>query len=201
MVRCARSVLIIPASAVGAGFPHLRTMTDSLRYPIGRWSRPASLSEAEQQEALRALASQPERLRTALSGLDDNQLDTPYRPGGWSVRQLVHHLADSHLNMYARIRLALTEDTPPIKPYDQDAWAALADVRTLPAEVSVTLLDALHRRLVALLEATSVDDRKRGLMHPENGRMTVEQLMSLYAWHGDHHIAHVSGLRERSGWS
>jgi uncharacterized damage-inducible protein DinB len=174
---------------------------DSLSFPIGSWSRPVTLTEAEQQRALQQLAAQPEALRRAVDGLTDDKLDTPYRPGGWTVRQVVHHVADSHLNMYIRVKLALTEDNPTIKPYDQDAWVKLADVREVPVDVSIGMFEALQRRVIAVLDAATVEERRRGLIHPENGRMTIEQLMSLYAWHGDHHVAHIMRLRERSGWT
>jgi uncharacterized damage-inducible protein DinB len=173
---------------------------DPLSFPIGPWTRPATLTEAEQAKAIEALAAQPAALRAAVQGLSEEQLDTPYRPGGWTVRQVVHHVADSHLNMYIRVKLALTEDNPTIKPYDQDAWVQLADVRSVPVDVSVAMFEALQQRIVAVLRAASVEERRRSLMHPENGRMTIEQLMSLYAWHGEHHVAHIERLKERSGW-
>lgn len=174
--------------------------TENLAYPIGRWSRPDSLDANEQARAVERLAAQAAALRTAVEWLDDEQLDTEYRPGGWTVRQLVHHIPDSHLNMYVRLKLALTEDTPTIKPYDQEAWAGLADVDAVPVDVSLSLFDAVQRRAVAVLQGTSAADRKRMLMHPESGPMSVEQLMSLYAWHGDHHIAHITALSAREGW-
>ena len=171
-----------------------------LRYPIGRVDRRATLSAEERRAAIDAMAAAPDALRTAVRDLTDEQLDTAYRPGGWTVRQLVHHVADSHLNAYIRFRLGLTEDDPTIKPYSQDAWVALPDC-TLPPAVSLDLLDAVHTRLVALLRATPDDAFARTIQHPENGPMTLDQTLGIYAWHGRHHTAHITALRERMGWS
>lgn len=171
-----------------------------LRYPIGRLERRPSLSLDERRQAIDAIAEAPARLRAAVSGLTDAQLDTPYRPGGWTVRQLVHHVADSHMNASTRVRLALTESNPTIKPYDEAAWAELADARTLPVALSLGLLEALHERLVYLLRATPAEVFARTLIHPENGPMTLDALLSTYSWHGRHHTAHVTALRERMGW-
>ncbi|MGV3711311.1 MAG: YfiT family bacillithiol transferase [Gemmatimonas sp.] len=175
-------------------------MSTDLSYPIGRFQRPASLSDSEFQEALSRLSTQVARFRAAVAGLSDAQLDTPYRPGGWTVRQLAHHVADSHVNMYIRLKLALTEDNPTIKPYDQDAWVLLADVREIPIETSMQLFDAAQQRALAVLRNTSATDRARVFMHPENGPTRVDQMTALYAWHGDHHVAHVTSLRARMGW-
>ncbi len=172
-----------------------------LRYPIGKLARKSTLSTAERADAVDAIASAPRQLRAAVRGLRDEQLDTPYRPGGWTVRQLVHHVADSHLNAYARFRLALTEENPMIKPYEEAAWAELEDARTLPVSLSLELLDAMHRRLDALLRATPTESFGRTLSHPKNGPMTIDALLNTYAWHGQHHVAHVTALRERMGWS
>lgn len=172
-----------------------------LRYPIGKPQRKSSLSTDERRAAIEALAAAPSRLRTAVKGLTDGQLDTPYRAGGWTVRQLVHHVADSHINAYTRFRLALTEDNPTIKPYAEAVWAELADGRVMPVGVSLDLLDALHERLVHLLRATPAESFARTLNHPENGPMTLDALLSIYAWHGRHHTAHVSALRERMKWA
>ena len=143
----------------------------------------------------------PQALRTAVSGRSDAQLDTPYRPEGWTVRQVVHHVVDSHMNAYTRFRLALTEDNPTIKPYDEAKWADLLDARTMPIGISLDLLDRLHERLVHLLRATKDTDFQRTLQHPENGPMTMDTLLAIYAWHGSHHTAHITGLRERMKWS
>lgn len=172
-----------------------------LRYPIGRVERKPSLSAAERRAAVDAIAAAPAGLRAAVRGLNDEQLDTPYRPDGWTVRQLVHHVADSHMNAYTRLRLALTEENPTIKPYDEKAWAELPDMRTLPVDVSLDLLDRLHERLVYTLRHTPDADFARTLVHPENGPMTLDALLGVYAWHGRHHAAHVTSLRKRMGWS
>jgi uncharacterized damage-inducible protein DinB len=173
-----------------------------LRYPIGPFSYDGAMTDARRAECIARIAAAPARLQAAVAGLDDGQLDTPYRPGGWTVRQVVHHVPDSHLNAYTRIRLAMTEDTPTIKPYEEARWAELPDARTLPVEVSLALLEALHRRWVALLQRLDAGDGARRLRHPEHGRlMTIDELLALYAWHGEHHVAHVTGLRERMGWS
>lgn len=174
-------------------------MTD-LRYPTGRFVPPSSATAGSRSAAIDVIAATPVQLRRAVEGLDEDQLDTPYRPGGWTVRQLVHHVPDSHLNAYVRVKLALTEDAPTIKPYDEAAWAGLADTPSVPIEVSLTLLDAVHRRLVALLRAMRPEDFAREYVHPETGRHNLDYLLALYAWHGPHHVAHVTALRERSGW-
>jgi len=172
----------------------------SLRYPIGDFSRPAAIGAADRRGAIAVLAALPGELRSAVSGLSEAQLDTPYRDGGWTVRQLVHHVADSHINSYVRIRLALTEDWPTIKPYDEARWAELADARTLPVEVSLSLLEALHRRLVVLLQSLSEADWERGYIHPEHGREKLATVALLYSWHSKHHTAHVTELGKRMGW-
>jgi hypothetical protein len=172
-----------------------------LRYPIGRVERKSSLTPQERRAAIDAIAAAPAALRGAVNGLTDAQLDTPYRPDGWTVRQLVHHVADSHMNAYTRFRLALTEDNPTIRPYDEASWAELADARSLPIGVSLDLLDGIHERLVHLLRAIKDADFQRPLTHPENGVMTMDALLCTYAWHGRHHTAHVSALRERMKWS
>lgn len=172
--------------------------TGDPRYPIGP---PQFQTGAEsRRQAVQAIAELPGRLTVAVAGLSAVQLDTPYRDGGWTLRQLTHHVADSHLNAYTRLRLALTEDWPVIKPYQEAAWAELADARTLPVEISLALLAPLHTRWTTLL--TSLDEAAwlRGYTHPENGRTTVEAMTALYSWHGRHHTAHVLALRERMGW-
>jgi uncharacterized damage-inducible protein DinB len=172
---------------------------DDLRYPIGKF-QPNVTRTAEQREAqidvLRELA---DRLTEAVDGLDDRQLDTPYREGGWSVRQVVHHVADSHFNSYARFKLALTEYEPTIKPYDEGAWAALADSR-MPVDVSLTLIWALHARWVALLEAMTEKDFEKKFVHPERGVQDLATALALYDWHSRHHTAHITSLRARMGW-
>jgi uncharacterized damage-inducible protein DinB len=170
-----------------------------LRYPIGRADTKTPLAAGERAQRIDAIAAAPAQLRQAVSGLSDAQLDTPYRPGGWTVRQTVHHLADSHMNAFVRLRLGLTEDNPTIKPYDERAWSELPDMR-LPIDVSLRLLDALHERFVHLLRAMPESSFQRTIFHPENGPMTLDALLGMYAWHGRHHTAHITGLRQRQGW-
>jgi len=177
------------------------TETPDLRYPIGPFRRPAGLSSEERSGMIAAIAETPERLREAVAGLTPVQLDTPYRPGGWTVRQLVHHVPDSHLNAYLRCKLALTEDEPTIRPYDEALWAELPEARTAPIEPSLALLESLHRRWDLALRGMAAADWERPLVHPESGRQSVEQLVALYAWHGRHHVAHVTALRRREGWT
>ena len=174
-------------------------MSDS-RYPIGKFSYAGPLTAEQKQLCLNDIEQTPTRLRAALRGLSDQQLDTPYRDGGWTPRQLAHHIADSHMNSYIRFKLALTEDEPTIKPYAEDRWAQLADTQTTPLEVSLTLLDSLHVRWVRLLHSLKPDDWKRTFRHPEMGLVSLEKNLALYSWHGRHHIAHIAGLRARNGW-
>jgi uncharacterized damage-inducible protein DinB len=170
-----------------------------LRYPIGRFRMPASSAPDVRAAHIQVLRDMPERLTAAIAGLDDAQLDTPYREGGWTVRQLVHHVADSHANCYVRFKLALTEDWPTIKGYDEKAWANLADSR-MQIDVSLALLTALHARWVSLLESMSEDDFHKGYNHPENGKQTLAVALALYDWHSRHHTAHITALRSRQGW-
>jgi uncharacterized damage-inducible protein DinB len=174
-------------------------MTD-LRYPIGKFSFEGSNSEDERVRLIDQIASAPARLREAIDGLSPEQLDTPYRPEGWTVRQVVHHVPDSHLNSYARFKLALTEDEPTIKDYREDRWADLADARSGPVETSLALLDSLHKRWVTMLRSMSPDQFERSFRHPELGLVSLDRNLSLYAWHGRHHVAHITSLRERMGW-
>jgi uncharacterized damage-inducible protein DinB len=169
------------------------------RYPIGKFSYSGAVSVAEKKQFLDEIEQTPVRLRDAVRGLSDAQLDTPYRDGGWTVRQVVHHVPDSHMNAYIRFKLALTEDDPAIKPYMEDRWAQLPDSRQ-PIENSLAMLDSLHRRWVTVLHNLTDTDWKRTFRHPELGPMTLEKTLALYAWHGRHHVAHVTGLRERMGW-
>lgn len=146
------------------------------------------------------IAAAPLRMREAVRGLSPVQLDTPYREGGWTVRQVVHHVPDSHINAYVRLKLALTEDAPTIKPYDEGAWAQLPDSRVTAVEVSLALLDSLHARWTDLLRAMSDSDFQRQLLHPDHGLMTLDWLVAMYAWHSRHHVAHITSLRERMNW-
>lgn len=168
------------------------------RYPIGRWSAPDHSPETRARLTA-AITEAPARLRAAVTGLDDAQLDTPYRDGGWTVRQLVHHVADSHMNAYMRFKKALTEDAPPITAYDEARWAELADAR-LPIDGALALLDALHARWAAVLAAMSDAELDRTYRHPEMGAVPLWTALGIYAWHGAHHTAHVTALRERMGW-
>jgi uncharacterized damage-inducible protein DinB len=170
-----------------------------LRYPIGPFAAPSRLDAAGRADAIETIAATPARLREAVADLSDAQLDTPYRPGGWTVRQLAHHVPDSHLSAYIRFKLALTEDHPTIKPYDQEAWATLAD-STAPIESSLQMLDLLHQRWVRVLHAMSPADFDRTFVHPEEGVLTLDTLLALYAWHGPHHVEHITSLRVRNGW-
>jgi|ERR1700677_1410492 DinB superfamily len=171
-----------------------------LRYPIGGPLRAESFTPQQRSVAIEGLRQLPQSLRSAVADFSAQQLDTPYRPGGWTVRQLVHHVADSHINSYVRVRLALTEDWPTIKSYSEALWAELEDARTAAVPASLDLLQALHARWVLLFE--SLDERgwKRGHVHPENGRQSLEQIVVLYDWHGRHHTAHVTQLSARMGW-
>ncbi|HTI64727.1 MAG TPA: putative metal-dependent hydrolase [Gemmatimonadaceae bacterium] len=173
---------------------------EDLMYPVGRHQRPESLNAAQRQAAIDTIADVPRAMRDAVRGLDDAQLDTPYRPEGWTVRQVVHHVPDSHMNAYLRTKLALTEPTPTIKPYDQSAWARLEDTRSTPIETSLVLLDALHERWVRLLRSLTAADFTRAYNHPENGATNLDQMLALYEWHGRHHVAHIVNLRARNGW-
>jgi uncharacterized damage-inducible protein DinB len=174
-------------------------MTDP-RFPIGKPVLKEVLSSAERQEAIAAIAGTPAALRAAVAGLDDQKLDTPYRDGGWTVRQVIHHVPDSHMNAFIRFKLGLTEDEPAIKPYAEALWAELADARETPVDVSLTLLETLHQRWDIVLRAMRPEDFQRTLSHPEKGRLTLDQMLGLYSWHGRHHVAHVTALREKMGW-
>jgi hypothetical protein len=174
-------------------------MTD-LRYPIGKFRYEADVAGTRQREWIDAIAAAPAAFRAAVAGLTPAQMDTPYRSDGWTVRQVVHHVPDSHLNSYCRFKLALTEDEPTIKSYHEDRWAELDDSRITPIDVSLALLESLHSRWVTLLESLGPDDFKRTFRHPEIGLVTLAQNACLYAWHGRHHIAQVTSLRERMGW-
>jgi uncharacterized damage-inducible protein DinB len=175
-------------------------MTTDLRYPIGKARMEARLDEGARREMIDQIEETPARLRAAVAGLTPEQLDTPYRPGGWTVRQVVHHVPDSHLNAYVRFKLGLTEQEPAVKTYEEALWAELPDTRTVPVEVSLDLLENLHRRWVALLRSLPATDYERSVLHPSLGVLSLDQLLGMYAWHGRHHTAHVTSLRERMGW-
>lgn len=172
---------------------------EHLQYPIGKFDWTASMSTASRHDAIDAIRTLPARLRTAVSGLTRSQLDTPYRPGGWTVAQVVHHLGDSHLNGFARFKFALTEDNPDVRPYDEKKWSALAD-SALDPDITVQLLQALHARWTALLEAMSGGDFARLLTHRQYGVQSLDRFTHLYGWHSNHHLAHITELRRRDGW-
>jgi DinB superfamily len=174
-------------------------MTDP-RYPIGKFHYEGPPTTEQQQKYLAEIEQAPANLRAAVKGLSNQQLNTPYRPEGWTLRQVTHHVPDSHLNAYIRFKLALTEDEPTIKPYAEDRWAQLADTQATPVEVSLAMLDSLHDRWVRLLRSLKPEDWKRTFRHPELGLVSLEKNLAIYAWHGRHHIAHITGLRERNHW-
>jgi hypothetical protein len=175
---------------------------EDLRYPIGKFTYTGPLTESDRSACIARIAAAPAKLRAAVAGLTDPQLDTRYRPEGWTVRQVVHHVPDSHLNAYTRFRLALTETVPTIKPYEEARWAELPDAKAGPVEISLGLLDALHVRWVLLLRQLKTQDWERTYNHPEHRReWTLDEVLAMYAWHGEHHVAHVTKLRQRQGWN
>jgi len=171
-----------------------------LAYPVGKCEYPEIVSAEMRNRYIQEIAAAAAHFREAVRGLTDPQLDTPYRPGGWTVRQVIHHVPDSHMNAYVRFRLALTENEPVIKPYDQERWAELKDARTEPVEASLQLIDALHRRWVVLLNSMSDADFARQFRHPEIGVMRLDTYLASYGWHCRHHAAQIKGLRDRMGW-
>jgi uncharacterized damage-inducible protein DinB len=173
---------------------------DDLKYPTGRFSFQPPSTVEQRTQWIAEIAETPAKLRAAVAGLNEDQLQTPYREGGWTVRQVVHHVPDSHMNAYVRFKLALTETEPLIKPYKEAAWAELADSRETPIEVSLALLDHLHDRWVRLLRSLREEDFARPFRHPELGVVPLERNLALYAWHGKHHVAHITALRERERW-
>ncbi len=181
-----------------AGLPHTGWMED-LKFPVGKFVPPQTITPEQRAEWIREIAQTPAKLKAAIHGLSHEQLDTPYRPGGWTIRQVVHHVPDSHMNSYIRFKLALTENSPTIKPYDEAAWAQLPDSAS-PTGPSLHLLEALHLRWVTLLESLSEADLARVFVHPELGPRTLDQTIGLYEWHGRHHVAHITELRRRMGW-
>ncbi len=170
------------------------------RYPIGKFSFDGTLTEDQKNKFLDDVEQTPDRLRAAVKGLSEQQLDTPYRDQGWTVRQVVHHVPDSHMNSYVRFKLALTEDEPTIRPYMENLWAELPEAKTAPVDLSLALLENLHQRWMLMLRAIRPAEWKRTFHHPEAGTMNLEKTLALYAWHGRHHVAHVTALRERMGW-
>jgi uncharacterized damage-inducible protein DinB len=173
---------------------------NDLRYPIGKFTFDGSITEKQRNQLIDEIEQAPAKLRAAVTGLSPQQLDTPYRPDGWTVRQVVHHVPDSHLNSYVRFKLALTEDEPTIKAYYEDRWAELEEARSAPIEISLALLESLHKRWVLLLRSIKPEGWGRSFRHPELGLMGLERNLALYAWHGKHHVAHITSLRERMKW-
>jgi uncharacterized damage-inducible protein DinB len=171
-----------------------------LRYPIGEFKFATPFTEAERQACIAKIEKTPADMRAAVAGLDEQQLDTPYRPEGWTVRQVVHHVPESHLNSYTRFKLALTEDEPTIKTYFEERWAELEDARQAPIDLSLDLLDALHGRWLWLLRSLKEADFQRTFRHPELGVVSLDKSLALYSWHGQHHVAQITSLRERNGW-
>lgn len=170
------------------------------RYPIGKFTYDGPPSEDQRKKFIDDIAATPAALRAAVMGLSPEQIETPYRDGGWTVRQVVHHVPESHMNAYVRFKLALTEDQPTIKPYEQDRWANLPDVQSTPLEVSLSLLELLHDRWVRVLRAIQPEEWKRSFNHPELGTVPLEKNLVLYSWHGQHHVAHITELRKRMNW-
>jgi DinB superfamily len=174
-------------------------MDADLRYPIGRPERVDRLTPDQRRGHIASIAEAPAKLRAAVAGLSEQQLDTPYRPGGWTVRQTVHHYPDSHMNAFIRFKLALTEDTPTIKPYEESLFANLPDAKG-PIEPSLELLDSLHKRWVLLLNGLDAADWEKKYNHPESGLNTLDRALATYGWHSRHHVAHITSLRQRNGW-
>lgn len=174
-------------------------MTD-LRYPIGKFQRAETITDAMRNDCIKNIEEAPMRLREIVAGLNDEQLNTAYRPDGWTVRQVVHHMVDSHVNGYVRSKLAITEDEPTIKPYQEERWAELPEARNAPIEMSLMILEGLHRRWAIYLRSLAPADFARRYRHPENGLMNLDALIQTYSWHSRHHVAHIVELRKRMGW-
>jgi uncharacterized damage-inducible protein DinB len=170
------------------------------RFPTGTFTFDPDVTPEKRRTSIAAIRATPSALRAAVDGLTETQVNTPYRDGGWTVRQVVHHVPESHMNAYTRFKLALTEDNPTIKPYEEDRWVRLGDITRTPLETSLILLDALHQRWVTLLDVMTDADFRRPLTHPQQGPMTLDRMLQLYAWHGPHHVAHITTLRAREGW-
>ncbi|MGI8466892.1 MAG: YfiT family bacillithiol transferase [Pyrinomonadaceae bacterium] len=175
-------------------------MSEDLRFPIGKFEKPQTITAETRDKFIKTIEALPPNLKDAIEGLSDEQLDAPYRPEGWSVRQLVHHIADSHLNSFCRFKLGLSEDMPTIKPYDEAVWAEMADSKNAPVELSMSIIDGLHARWTRLLKSMTNDDFAKQINHPEHGAMTLGELLALYDWHSRHHTAHITKLRERNDW-
>lgn len=174
-------------------------MSEDLRFPIGKYEKGKKISSEQRKQLIGEVAELPKKLREAVKNLTDEQLDTPYRPEGWTVRQVVHHVGDSHMNSFIRFKLALSEENPTIRPYAEDLWAQTAEYE-LPVDVSLNLIDSVHKRWTTLLESMSDEDFARTLNHPATGAWTLEDSLGLYAWHGNHHTAHITNLKKRKYW-
>jgi hypothetical protein len=170
------------------------------RFPIGKFTYETAPTAEQRKTLIENIARTPAALRASIQGLSEKQIETPYRDGGWTVRQVVHHVPESHMNAYVRFKLALTEDEPTIKTYEEDRWAKLPDVQSTPLEVSLSMLELLHDRWVRVLRAIQPEEWKRTFRHPELGVVPLEKNLALYSWHGQHHVAHVTELRKRMGW-
>jgi hypothetical protein len=175
---------------------------EQFKYPIGKFENPETITEEILAAWISAIAAFPHRLKNEVNGLNQEQLDTPYRPEGWTIRQLIHHCADSHINSYTRFKLTLTEDRPTIKPYWEDRWAELIDSKTLPVEYSINLLDGLHARWVGLLHSLTAQDFAKTFIHPEHKKeISLNEYVGFYAWHCNHHLAHITGVKKRNNWT
>ncbi len=175
-------------------------MSEDLSFPIGKYEKVREITPEQRKQFIREIAELPNNLREMVKNMSEEQIDSPYRPAGWTVRQVVHHVGDSHLNSFIRFKLSLTEDNPTIRPYAEDLWAETAEYK-MPVDVSLNLIDSIHRRWVALLESMSDEDFARTLNHPETGVWTLENLLGMYVWHGKHHTAHINNLKKRNGWN
>jgi uncharacterized damage-inducible protein DinB len=174
-------------------------MTDP-RYPVGKFQKPGELTMDDRKLLIDQIAEAPAAMRAAVAGLSPSQFKTPYREGGWTVQQVVHHVPDSHMNAYSRFKMALTQDNPTISPFMEDKWAELSDSHEVPHHVSLTLLESLHTRWLSVLRAMKASDFARTLFHPEHGQMRLDDMLALYSWHGRHHVAHITSLRQKEGW-
>lgn len=174
---------------------------EKLKYPIGQFVPPVAVSDQDLQNYISVIENHPAKLRSLVSDFSEEQLNTPYRPKGWTVKQVIHHLADSHMNALIRFKLALTEDTPTVKPYFEDEWARLGDYKTTPIEVSLILLESLHKRWINLLKSMSKKDFEKSFFHPEHGKeFSLDEITAMYSWHSEHHLAHIEELKKRIGW-
>ncbi len=174
-------------------------MSEDLSFPIGKYKKVREITPEQRKQFIREIAELPNNLREMVKNMSEEQIDSPYRPAGWTVRQVVHHVGDSHLNSFIRFKLALTEKNPTIRPYAEDLWAETAEYK-MPVDVSLNLIDSIHRRWVALLESMSDEDFARTLNHPQTGVWSLENLLGMYVWHGKHHTAHINNLKKRNGW-